>query len=215
MANGKELSQRTLYSGYPGVCIRQGGKKLKRYVHVLVALAHIPNPEGKPFVNHKDGKKINMRADNLEWVTHRENMEHAVKAGLLNPSRGKLSDNDVLEIRRANVLGSSVHELAREFGVDPMTIHYAVTGKTWKEVGGPIRPSGARAGARGERNPKAKIRSDQARSLREKFRSGATVRDLAEEYSLGICYVYSILHGDRWSEAGGPIFTDIANRIEA
>ena len=51
-------------------------------VHRLVATAFIPNPEGKPEVNHKDGCKQNNAVSNLEWVTARENVGHSYAVGI-------------------------------------------------------------------------------------------------------------------------------------
>lgn len=47
-------------------------------VHRLVALMYIPNPDNLPEVNHLDGNKANNHYSNLAWVTHKENINHAI-----------------------------------------------------------------------------------------------------------------------------------------
>jgi hypothetical protein len=50
-------------------------------VHRFVAAAFVPNPDNKPYVNHKDSDPHNNAASNLEWVTPSENLQHAHDAG--------------------------------------------------------------------------------------------------------------------------------------
>lgn len=50
------------------------------YIHRALAQLFIPNPEGKPQVNHLDGNKENFSVSNLEWCTNSENRLHAITA---------------------------------------------------------------------------------------------------------------------------------------
>ena len=50
------------------------GRRKKEYVHRLVALTFLDNPNRFPEVNHIDGVRDNNTLSNLEWVTHAENM---------------------------------------------------------------------------------------------------------------------------------------------
>lgn len=71
--------------GYFYVYLTEPGQKLeKHYIHRLVADAFIPNPQNKPEVNHINGDKKCNYVFNLEWCTHKENMEHARRTGLIN-----------------------------------------------------------------------------------------------------------------------------------
>lgn len=57
-------------------------------LHKLVAMMWCPKPEHADQVNHIDGNKGNNCAENLEWVTASENMQHAVDLGLYNELGG-------------------------------------------------------------------------------------------------------------------------------
>ena len=75
--------------GYLRVNLYKNGKQYNKKVHRLVTAAFIPNPEGKTEVNHIDGNKTNNRVENLEWVTHSENIQHAWESGLCEPLTGE------------------------------------------------------------------------------------------------------------------------------
>lgn len=63
-------------AGYIMVVLSKNNKAEKHLVHRLVAKTFIPNPENKRTVNHKNRIKSDNRIENLEWMTHRENVIH-------------------------------------------------------------------------------------------------------------------------------------------
>ena len=63
---GRILSQTKVNNGYMHVTLTQEGKKKRNYlVHRLVAKAFVEKPDGKEYVNHKNGDKTDNRAENL------------------------------------------------------------------------------------------------------------------------------------------------------
>ena len=58
-------------------------------IHRLVAIVFIPNKLNLPCVNHIDGNKQNNHINNLEWCTHKENINHAIRTNLRNFNMGK------------------------------------------------------------------------------------------------------------------------------
>ena len=74
----KILKGRLSKNGYLQVSIKIDAtqKFCNRYIHRLVALHFIQNPNNKREVNHIDGNKENNTLSNLEWVTSSENQKH-------------------------------------------------------------------------------------------------------------------------------------------
>lgn len=59
------------------VGLSKNGKKKQYQVSRLVAEAFIPNPDNKETVNHIDGDTQNNAKENLEWMSRKENVQHA------------------------------------------------------------------------------------------------------------------------------------------
>lgn len=67
--------------GYYNLKLYKKGIKRGFPLHRLLAIAFIPNPENKPFINHIDGNPSNNKIENLEWCTQSENIQHAYNIG--------------------------------------------------------------------------------------------------------------------------------------
>ena len=73
----KVLRLRTIKEGYQIVDLYYKGQRKSCKVHKLVATAFVEGWREGLEVNHKNGVKTDNRAENLEWVTHSQNQQHA------------------------------------------------------------------------------------------------------------------------------------------
>lgn len=74
---GDMLSPIDNRKGYYRVVLMKNNTRNNQYIHRLVAMAFLENPNNKRCVNHKDFDTHNNRIDNLEWCTQKENMLHS------------------------------------------------------------------------------------------------------------------------------------------
>lgn len=96
------------------------------YVHRLVALTFLENPQNKEFVNHKDGNKLNNLLENLEWVTCIENNLHAIETGLSKTRKKVIQyDSNMNKIQEFN----SIIECAKSLNIGRSCITDNCNGK--------------------------------------------------------------------------------------
>lgn len=140
---GGKVLKPAIVKGYPAIQPTVNGTRKTLYLHRVMAELFVPNPEGKPCVNHIDGDKTNMNPENLEWCTHKENMRHAFATGLTpNPKTGpgeespsaKLNNAKVRLIKRRLERGESHKSIAADFGVRSGTITFIANGDTWSHI---------------------------------------------------------------------------------
>ena len=118
---GHVLKQSTDTNGYKVVSICISGYEQSKKVHRLVAETFIDNPILKKSVNHKDGNKGNNHAENLEWVTSKENTAHAVKTGLFATGERHPKARSVICVKTGERYGT-IRQASKVIGVKETTL---------------------------------------------------------------------------------------------
>ena len=76
---GKKINPSDNGKGYKLITFTDGETIRKNmYVHRLIAECFVLNPDNLSVVNHKDLNRSNNSAENLEWLTQKQNIQHSV-----------------------------------------------------------------------------------------------------------------------------------------
>jgi len=103
-------------NGYLCIDIWENNTGRKLYVHRILCLTFLRNPENKRTVNHKDGNKLNNCVSNLEWATDSENIQHAHNNGL-NKGSKKVFSSTIEKASEMFFGGATITSIAKHFGV--------------------------------------------------------------------------------------------------
>lgn len=124
------LKQSKLNKGYHEVKLQKNGFKQNFRVHRLVATMFISNPLGLSEVNHIDENKSNNCADNLEWVTRKQNVNHGTRNERASHSLKESNKRPILAIFKNGVTTeySSANECARILGLSAGNINSVIRG---------------------------------------------------------------------------------------
>ncbi|MDE9447635.1 NUMOD4 motif-containing HNH endonuclease [Xenorhabdus bovienii] len=136
---GRILKPRIRKDGYFTVNFSANGEVTQFAVHRLIALAFIENTDRLPFVNHKNGIKTDNCANNLEWVTHRQNIHHAIALGLMNARgadnaqfRGSIQATD---IRTGESFTFTGKKALTDSGLDHSSVYACIAGRVKSHKG--------------------------------------------------------------------------------
>lgn len=123
----KNMKLRTDKDGYLMVNFHKDKKQTTHKVHRLVAETFIPNPEGKPQIDHINTDKTDNRAENLKWVTQKENNNNPlskkhISTGKLGKNRGKdhFASKSIIQFTKNNEfvkIWENAQDVAREWGL--------------------------------------------------------------------------------------------------
>lgn len=108
-------------------------------IHRLVAKHFMPC-EDKKEINHIDGNTENNCVENLEWVTHKENIQHAVNNNLIKYNRGeshhncKVKQKDIELIKKLYTEGYKRREIIKITGVSLHIVKDVLQRRSWKHI---------------------------------------------------------------------------------
>lgn len=144
----KEIIEHRSLTGYEVYNLIVGNKRLLLSRHRLLASLFIPIPkwyrnngynQEHLMINHKDGIKGHDVLDNLEWVTPKENVDHAIEHGLIdylgeNSYLSTITDEEALRICELLAEGKRPKEVSEITGISEKIVRHIYHGESWKQL---------------------------------------------------------------------------------
>lgn len=112
-----------------------------------------------------------------------------------------MTEEEVEIIRILYRDGANQKYIADLYGISQGTVSDIVIGRTWKEAPGPIKNQDYE----GKHQKENSLTPSEVREIRKKYTEGLSTVQLAEKYGLHKPHVVSIINGNMWEDAGGPI----------
>ena len=134
--DGKPIKLGKTYDGYVRCVLKKDGRSYSRTAHPLVLDAFVGPRPPKHDACHSDGNPANNRLENLRWDTRKNNVADSIRHG--TNQRGtrhwasRLTEEQVLEIRKEYASGISGLKLAKKYGVCKATVYHILSGAKWK-----------------------------------------------------------------------------------
>ena len=134
----KPLKYSISTDGYMKVSLCRNGKAHYFTIHRLIGLTFLEMTEGKDQVAHKNGNKLDNRAENLYWATSKENYEDRVRHGTSNAGEGNpralLNQSQVKQIRMLYKIGKKPSEIVNSYCVGLSAIERICYKRSWKHL---------------------------------------------------------------------------------
>ena len=194
--------------GYYITNLRMKPKNRHVRIHQLVGEHFVDNPDNKPQLNHDDGNKLNNHYSNLKWCTIAENIEHAVRTGLIDIKgekhhHAKLKDCDIPLIFEMRNEGMLMKDIGNHFDVCRRTIGDVLNRRLWIHVAVDEKLLNFKQGLpenyKGENHHNSKLTEKQVYEIHALKKSGFTAKEIAPRFNIRRKYVYDILNGANWT----------------
>jgi hypothetical protein len=207
----KILNQNISNRGYKYIKIIIDNKTKFISSHRLIMLTFKPEEQFEGCeINHKDGNKLNNILDNLEWVSHKDNIQHAYDNNLIHTIgsdkfNSKLMEEQVLEIRKLYNEGYSQAKLGELYNVSQYNISLIVTNKMWKHLSWEPKPikekliKEKRIYTTGEKCKSSKLTEQQVLEIRRLYPEVKSYVKMAKQYNVSDNAIKKVVLRKSWT----------------